>query len=199
MHRTTLAAVAVGLLAACASRAGDNLVRDPGFEQYHYDEGLGYYVPNPRTAVWREITFGRASVRFDASSWSAPEDMTAERPLGFTPGARGFEGYGADENGGVLIFEQDIVNPQAFADAERYEAWFWLGGAGNDNDPGADLKDEEGAWEIWFYTTGNTAAWTESNALEYHRTRRTFSAAPGSFERVCGYGFIPDNQLGIQT
>lgn len=199
MHRPTGAAFAAAFFSACVAFARDNLLRDPGFDEYHFDDGLGYYVPNARTAAWEEITFGRASVRFDASSWTAPAAMLAERPLGFTPGARGFEGYGADENSGRLILQQDIVNPQAFAGAERYEAWFWLGGAGNDSDSGADLKDEEAAWEIWFYASGNTAAWDEGNALESHRTRRSFSGAPESFEQVSGYGFIPPGAVGCRV
>lgn len=198
MHGSVSAALAAALLSAGIAFAGDNLLRDPGFEEYHFDDELGCYVPNARTAAWAEITFGRASVRFDASSWTAPDAMLAERPLGFTPGARGFEGYGADENTGRLILQQDVVSPQTFSGADRYEAWVWLGGAGNDDDPGLDRKDEEGGWEIWFYGTGNTAAWDENNALEYHRSWRSYAGVPGSFEQISGYGLIPHGAVGCR-
>ncbi len=188
----------LAFLPALTVDARENLLRDPGFEQYHYDEERGYYVPNDRRAAWKEITLGRASVRFDASSWAAPEAMVAERPLGFTPGARGFEGYGEEENSGRLILQQDIVNMRAFLAAERYEAWFWLGGAGNDDDSGADLKDEDAAWEIWFYGTIDASQWNEDNALEYHHASRSFSGAPRSFERVAGYGFVPSGAVGCR-
>lgn len=95
------AAFVVCLVLAAPVPAWQNVLQDPGFERYHYDANLGYYVPDAN-AAWQEYGFGQASVRYDFSGWTAPAEMSAERPLGFTPGAGGFEGYGATDNKGVL-------------------------------------------------------------------------------------------------
>ena len=108
--RWSLILMAVLSLAGHAARGGENLLRDPGFEDYQLD-ARGFYVL-PEKAAWKEITLGKASVQFDAGTWKAPPDMLRERPLGFSPGTTGFEGMGPEQNKGRIILEQDIVGPE---------------------------------------------------------------------------------------
>ena len=176
--------------------AWENLLKDPGFEKYHFDNGLGYYVPDAN-ADWREFGFGRASVRFDGSSWTAPPEMTAQQPLGFSPGAMGYEGSGATQNSGAIILEQDVTGVANMGGA-TYEAWVWFGGAGKDNETGADNKDESCSWEIWFYSNNNTATWTNGSALEYHRARMDFPGDPDSFVRLSGFGKVPGGAVAFR-
>lgn len=187
------------LIAFCSvGGSWPNVLKDPGFERYHYDANLGYYAPDD-DAAWREIGMGTASVRFDASNWSAPSDMIVERPLGFSPGAMGYEGTGPTQNKGRLIFQQDIVNPALFQGSRTYEAWVWLGGAGLDDETLEDRKDETGGWEILFYASPNPAEWTGSNALEYHHATLDFPGPPNSFVRVSGYGRFPSGTVGMRV
>jgi hypothetical protein len=110
--RMTCLIAALTVVFACRSVfAGRNLLKDPGFESYRLDP-RGLYVPAP-DAGWQEITMGKGSVQFDASSWKAPPEMLRERPLGFSPGTTGFEGFGPEQNKGRMIFQQDIVDAQS--------------------------------------------------------------------------------------
>lgn len=189
------------LLALCLYplhvHAGQNVLADPGFERYRFDAGQGYYVPAP-DAAWEEFSFGAGSVTWDASHWTAPEEMVAERALGFTPGAYGFEGLGTQQNSGALILQQDIVDPTYFQRGRFYEAWVWLGGAGNDDDTNQDRKEEVGGWDIFFYGSGNPATWTDGNALEHHTAVLNYPGQRGSFVRVSGYGRFPSATAGIR-
>jgi hypothetical protein len=185
------------MLAPATAGAWENILQDPGFERYHLPPGSPYYVPDAN-AAWKEFGFGRASVRFDASSWTVPPAMAAEQPAGFTPGANGFEGYGATENSGVMIFDQDISIPGYLQGGALYEAWVWLGGAGLDNETGADFKDEHGGWEIFFFSDPNPANWNTNNTVEYHRSSLQYHGAPNSFVRVSGFGRIPSGAAGFR-
>ena len=82
---TPFLAVVAACSAATQTFAGGNLLQDPGFERHHFDKKAECYLPDDR-AAWRCIGDGPLSIRFDASTWSAPDAMKAERPLGFTPG-----------------------------------------------------------------------------------------------------------------
>lgn len=193
-----LLATAAVLLAVCQTGfAWQNLLQDPGFERYHYDAGQGRYVPDAN-AAWREYGFGQGSVRLNQSSWTAPAEMVAERPLGFTPGTAGFEGFGANQNKGVLGWEQDVVDAAALYSGSQYEAWIWLGASGADDDTGPDYKDEYGGWTIFFYNNTNTATWTDANALERHGASFDFYGAPNSFVRLSGFGKIPSGAVGFR-
>ena len=177
--------------------AWENLLKDPGFEKYHFDNGLGYYVPDAN-ADWQEFGFGRASVRFDASGvFAAPPEMLAEQPLGFSPGAMGFEGYLETQNTGTMIFQQNVTGVQ-LPSGRHYEAWVWLGGAGLDDEVGADKKDEWGGWQIRFYGNANTATWTDSNALETHEVFFDYYGAANGWVRVSGFGKIPSGAQGFR-
>ena len=113
--------------------------------------------------------------------------MQAERALGFTPGTTGYEGEGPGQNSGRIILQQDVVSPD-LADGKLYEAWIWLGGSGRDDDNNADKKDEAGGWEIFFYPTGDPAAWSQTKPLEHHHMIKDFWGPAGSFVRVNGFG-----------
>jgi len=176
---------------ACQSVfAGRNLLKDPGFEAYRLDP-RGFYVLGPDTG-WQEITMGKGSVQFDASSWDARPEMLRERPLGFSPGTTGFEGFGPEQNKGRMILQQDIVDPKVFTGREQlYDAWIWLGGSGRDDNNAEDTKDEAGGWEIFFYDNADTATWKDGKELEHHGVARDFSGEPMTFEQLVGYGKIP--------
>ncbi len=191
---TTLAIVLLAL--ATPASAWDNLLQDPGFERYHWHEGIGSYVPD-QDAAWTEIGIGRSSVVFDASSWTAPPDMTAERPLGFSPGTTGYEGTAAIQNSGAILLQQDIIHP-AIAAGGQFEAWVWLGGAGLDNNTAIDNKEEEGGWDIYFYGDPNPANWNTGNALEHHVVYMDYPGAAQGFTRVSGFGRIPTNAVGVR-
>jgi hypothetical protein len=197
-----MVAALLGVCALCAlsspRAAGQNLLGDPGFERYRFDKARGGFVPTA-DAAWREITLGIGSVTFDASDWTAPPEMKAERPLGFSPGARHPEGVGPHQNRGRLLLEQDVVRPDLFQAGPLYEAWVWLGGAGNDDDTRDDLKEEEGGWEISFYDTADPSAWKDGDAIETHRATMDFPGKPKSFVRVSGYGRIPEGTKGCRV
>ncbi len=191
------AAVAGLLLTASPLSAWQNILQDPGFERYHYDAAAGRYVPDAN-AAWTELGFGQASVRYDFSGWNAPAEMIAERALGFTPGAGGFEGTGPTQNKGQLAFQQDFVGSTVLNSGTHYEAWVWLGGAGLDDDTGLESKDESGGWQIYFYSDPNPANWQESNAIEYHHALMDYWGQPAGFRRVSGYGRIPVGAVGFR-
>jgi hypothetical protein len=195
-------AVVTSLLIACwplTALAWENLLGDPGFERYRLDESRGVYVP-AQNAVWQEFAMGRGSVTFDAGSWKAPEDMLAEQALGFSPGADGasFEGMGSDQKSGRIIFQQDVVNPEALKQGGDYEAWVWIGGARNDDETQTDRKDEIGGWEVYFYGDPNPANWQESNALECHTATLDYHGEAESFVRVSGFGYMPVGTKGVR-
>ncbi len=194
--RRAAAAVLLLLSGPGAARAWPNRLADPGFETYSYDAGLGYYVLAPQSP-WKQVR-GPGDIRFDASSWSAPAEMVAERPLGFSPGTTGFQGLNLGQNSGRILLYQDIVNPVLLSGGPWYEAWDWLGGGGFDNDATDERKEENGGWEIFFYANTNNAAWTENNAMERHYCLRDFSGEPNSFERVSGYGKVPVGAVGLR-
>jgi len=174
-----------------------NVLQDPGFEQYRLDP-RGFYVPT-RGAAWQEITLGRGSVQIDINDWHAPDEMVAERPLGFTPCTTKYEGDGPQQNTGRLIFQQDVVDPRLFpADGKHYEAWVWLGGAGRDDDNNADVKDEAGGWEVFFYGNDDPSTWNDAKPLEHHQMIKDFWGPPGSFVKVAGFGKIPAGTKGIR-
>jgi hypothetical protein len=184
-------------LAGPSALAWQNLLKDPGFEAYQLDP-RGFYVPGP-DAGWREITMGKASVQFDASSWTAPSEMVRERALGFTPGTTGYEGPGPDQNKGRMILEQDITDPSVFTGQERlYEAWIWLGGSGRDDNNAEDTKDEAGGWEVFFYDNAHPATWKDGKELEDHGVARDFSGEAMTFEQIVGYGKIPTAAKGAR-
>jgi hypothetical protein len=193
----TWAAMVLILAVAGQGHAWENILGDPGFEDYSLDEEQGYYVLDEHSP-WYEITMGRGSVTFDASDWTAPQEMTDEIPQGFSPGTTGFEGTGAGENSGRIIIQQDVVRPELFEEDGRYEAWIWLGGAGNDDETNEDRKDEAGGWEIFFYGSENPQEWKESDALEYHSAWRDFSGKAKSFVQVCGFGRYPKGARGFR-
>lgn len=178
---------------------GRNLLDDPGFERYHYDGNLGWYVPNP-DAVWTEYGFGQGSVRFDASGWTAPADMVQERPLGFTPGGGGFTGQAPAQNRGTLFFRQDITDPAKMPWGSEYEAWVWLGGAGRDDDQigQRDLKEERGGWRIFWYANSDPSTWREDNPLQFHHAELEHTGPANSFIRVYGAGLIPTFARGLR-
>ena len=122
--------------------AWPNRLADPGFETYSFNSGVGYYVL-AANSPWKQMR-GPGDVRFDASSWTAPAEMTQQQPLGFSPGTTGFQGLNIGQNSGRILLYQDIVNPSLLSGNPYYEAWDWLGGAGLDNDTGADTKDVVG-------------------------------------------------------
>lgn len=193
----TCAVVSLTVALPTAAHAWQNILKDPGFEKYHFDSNVGYYVPDG-DADWTEFGFGRASVRFDANGvFTPPAEMTAERPLGFSPGAMGFEGTGATQNTGELIFEQKVIDAVLPSNA-TYEAWVWLGGAGNDDTTGFDVKDEWGGWEVKFYNNTNTASWLDNNAIETHSAFFDYYGAPNGWVRVSGYGKVPPGTAGIR-
>jgi len=177
--------------------AWQNALQDPGFERYHFDAELGRYVPDA-DAAWREYGYGVASVRFDASVWTTPAEMIAERAVGFSPGAVGFEGYGPDQSRGQLCFQQDIVNSALLNAGTLYEAWVWLGGAGRDDDDSLDRKKEQGGWDIFFYRQGVVSEWLDDNAMEHHHVALNYWGPPGSFRRVSGIGRIPSGAVGFR-
>ena len=45
--------------------------------------------------------------RLDLSGWDAPDDMTDQQPLGFTPGTGGFVSLGDEANSGVIVLRQN--------------------------------------------------------------------------------------------
>ncbi len=193
--RTRVIPISVAVLfiggVPCA-RGWRNLLADPGFEEYRLDP-RGFYRLE-EGAAWREITLGRGSVQFDASGWTAPPEMTRERPLGFSPGTTGFEGLEPDRNTGRIILEQDVVDVDLADHAgSLYEAWIWLAGAGRDDDNGPDRKEEAGGWEIFFYDNADPATWREKNAVEYHQASMDFYGEPYHFVPVSGFGRIPEN------
>jgi hypothetical protein len=193
-----LLAVTCGLCAlSYPLGAGENLLRDPGFEQHRLDEAKRCFVPTP-DASWREITLGVGSVTFDASEWAAPAEMKAERPLGFSPGARRPEGAGPDRNRARIILVQDVVRPDLFETGPLYEAWVWLAGAGKDDETGDDYRDEAGGWEIVFYENTGVSSWKEEQAIERHSAAMDFPNEPKSFVRVSGYGRIPKGAKGCR-
>lgn len=186
------------LVSSVPIHASTNMLGDPGFERYTFNNGVGYYVP-ANDAVWQEVGLGQASVRFNAGGWSAPTEMTSERPPGFSPGAAGYEGQGATQNSGVLMMQQDVVAPELLQAFKPYEAWVWLGGAGNDNSPaGPDTREEFGGWTIFWYANPNTADWTDQNAFQVHSAKLDFWGQPNSFVRVSGRGKVPLSAQGFR-
>lgn len=185
----TAALVAVAMIALPAP-ARENLLADPGFEQYRLNAEGRYVLPDD--APWREITMGRGSVTFNASEFEAPRDMLRERPQGFSPATTRFVGTGPEENTGRIILQQDVIAPSALeGDDLMYEAWVWLGGAGRDDDNGQDLKEEAGGWEIFFYSDTDRENWKESDVMEYHRRGFDFYGQPNTFVPVVGFGKVP--------
>lgn len=180
-----------------AGQAGENVLQDPGLDLFYFHNERGIFVPEGH-ARWTEFSFGGGSVTWDASVWDAPDDMLAERPLGFSPGAFGYEGMGHADNSGHIILQQDVVDPALFQGSRFYEAWVWLGGAGNDDDRTSERKDEVGGWDIFFYGSTDVRTWTEQNALEHHRVSKDFSGRGGSFEQVAGYGRWPRDTVGFR-
>ena len=179
------------------AEAWPNLLKDPGFEQYKLDP-RGFYVPVP-DAPWQEITLGRGSTQLDMNDWHAPEEMSKERPLGFTPCTTKYEGDGPEQNTGRLLLQQALVDPDRFLDADAlYEAWVWLGGSGRDDDNGPDVKEEAGGWEISFYANDDPSTWRKSQPIETHHMTKDFWGEPGSFVRVVGFGKIPNGTKGIR-
>lgn len=190
--------MAVAALISSSAFAGANLLKDPGFEKYHLDKEKGYYVPD-KDADWKEIPAGSCSVRFDASKWSAPAEMTKERKIGFSPGAAGFEGPNVGQNRGRMALIQDVVFPKAPAAGSKYEAWIWLGGGGKDDQlEGQDRKDESGGWMVQFFPSENPADWDDKTVLQTHDVDLDFYGKPESFVRVSGYGAIPDGARGVR-
>lgn len=169
-----------------------NFIVDPGFERYHYDNGMGCYLPDA-TAAWTEYGYGTGSVLINASTWTAPAEMSAEAPLGFSPGGGGFTGEAYGQNRGVLYLYQDITTATALPLAREYEAWVWLGGAGRDNDNvnGPDHKEERGGWMIYWYDNKDTSSWNDNNAMEIHKSEREYNGSPNSFVRIYGSGMVP--------
>lgn len=202
--RTNLFRAALGVfglictLAPTSAFAWPNLLKDPGFEEYRLDP-RGFYKPGPN-AQWTELAMGRGSVQLDVNDWKAPERMVRGRPLGFTPGATGYEGEGPEQNSGRIILQQDVVSPDlSTSDGSRlYEAWIWLGGAGRDDDSNADQEDESGGWELFFYGSDDPSTWRESEALERHQMSKDFWGEPGSFVQVAGFGKIPPGTKGVR-
>jgi hypothetical protein len=142
---------------------------------------------------------GRGSVQLDMNGWAAPEPMVRERPLGFTPGTTGYEGEGPEQNSGRIILQQDVVAEGLLSTEDRlYEAWVWLGGAGRDNDNNADVKDEAGGWDLFFYGSDDPSTWKESDALEHHHMTKDFWGPPGTFVQIAGYGRIPAKTKGVR-
>ena len=173
-----LAVAVIGVLAVLLTpqqaEAWQNVLKDPGFEEYKLDP-RGFYLPTP-DAPWQEITLGRGSTQLDINDWRAPEEMIEERPLGFTPGTTKYEGDGPEQNTGRILLEQHILGPDlATAAGKFYEAWVWLGGAGNDDDRGSDQKEEAGGWEISFFDNADPSTW-----------RKTWKRSSPSRVRVSG-------------
>lgn len=194
----TLVAVASALMTPGAeTRAWENLLEDPGFERYALNPA-GYYQPT-KDAAWQEITLGRGSVRINMNDWKAPPEMLEEGELGFTPGTTGFEGTGPEENTGIILLQQDVIKPDLLGKPDQYyEAWFWLGGAGRDDDNGPDMKEEFGRWEIFFYGSDDSSTWKESDVLETHSMSKDFFGKPGTFVRIHGFGKVPVGTKGIR-
>jgi len=190
--------VIVGALSATQNAlAWENLLKDPGFEEYQLDPKGFYFLD--KDAGWKEITLGINSVQFDAGTWNAPPEMLRERALGFSPGTTGFEGMGVGQNKGRIILDQDIVKPGIFTSEEQYyEAWIWLAGGGHDNDNGPDRKEETGGWEICFYGNDDASTWQESNAIEHHGVTMDFFGERNTFVRLPGFGKIPANTKGLR-
>lgn len=189
------------LVLTCASPSWsiENLLDDPGFERYHYDSGLGCYVPNA-DSPWKEYGYGIGSVRNNGVVWTAPEEMARERPLGFTPSGGGYTGPSLGQNRGVLYWRQDVIDPAKIVWGRDYEAWVWLGGLRRDNDTATsgDSKEERGGWRILWYDNTNTASWTEENALQIHMVEREFHGAAGQFVRLYGWGLTPILSRGFR-
>jgi hypothetical protein len=195
--RIAVGSLAILVFMISTGYAWENVLEDPGFENCRFDEESGSYLM-PEGSPWYEITFGKGSVVFDASEWTAPEEMTKEMPQGFSPGTRGYESQAVGENTGRIILQQDVVRPELFEEDGRYEAWVWLGGAGNDDDTNWERKEEAGGWEIFFYGSDNPAEWKEGDALEYHSAWLNFPGAPKSFVKVNGFGEYPKGALGFR-
>ncbi len=194
---TYFLAMSVLLAVATPVTAWENLLEDPGFERFRLNP-KGYYEPTEDSA-WQEITFGRASIRVDMNDWEAPPEMLAEGKLGFTPCTLGFEGQGPEENTGIIILQQDLTDSTLFEKKDQlYEAWFWLGGAGRDDDNNADMKEEHGRWEIFFYDNNDPSTWKGKDPLQSHSIAKDFFGEHGTFVRVHGYGKIPEGTKGMR-
>jgi hypothetical protein len=89
------------------AEAWENMLEDPGFENYRLDR-RGFYKPGPDSR-WIEVAMGRGSMQLDMNGWEAPPQMVRERPLRFTPGTTGYEQEGPEQNTGRLILQQDVV------------------------------------------------------------------------------------------
>jgi hypothetical protein len=125
--------------------------------------------------------------------------MLAERPLGFTPGTKGYEGSEPEQNSGRLLFEQHVLDSSLFTkDGAHYEAWVWLGGGGFDDDNAGDTEDEAGGWEISFFDNTDPATWRETKPIETHSIRKDYWGDRGSFVQIAGYGKIPAGTKAIR-
>lgn len=186
------------IIALSALAADNNLLDDPGFERYEYNAALGHYIPQSN-AAWREYGFGVNSVRFNANTFTAPPEMLRERPLGFSPGAEGYTGSGPNDNRGTIYLEQDIVGtPIYYLTGLEYQAWVWLGGAGNDDDVTLDRKEETGGITVQFYGNTDTATWRAATPLATHSRLLNYWGPPNGWVLVSMIGTVPGGALGAR-